>query len=58
METRMTEEKKPRATGSKPAKESSQAVLTKQLDKILNDLRDVIAKRNQKIVELREEIEQ
>ena len=44
------------ATVAKP--ETSQAALTKQLDKILNDLRDVIKKRNEKIAALREEIEQ
>ena len=38
--------------------ETSQAALTKQLDKILNDLRAVIKKRNETIAALREEIEQ
>jgi predicted nucleic acid-binding Zn-ribbon protein len=37
--------------------ENSQADLTKQLDTILANLRDVINKRNQKIADLRSEIE-
>ena len=37
--------------------ENSQADLTKQLDSILGNLRDVINKRNQKIADLRAEIE-
>ena len=51
-------EKRDMATVAKatPAK-STQADLTKQLDKILNDLRELIAKRNARIAELREEIE-
>ena len=36
----------------------TQADLTKQLDSILGNLRDVINKRNQKIADLRAEIEQ
>ncbi len=35
----------------------TQADLTKQLDSILGNLRDVINKRNQKIADLRAEIE-
>ena len=43
----------------KPKEENmeSQADLTKQLDSILGNLRDVINKRNQKIADLRAEIE-
>ena len=51
-------EKRDMATVAKPtAKSTAQADLTKQLDKILNDLRELIAKRNARIAELREEIE-
>ena len=39
-------------------KTDSQADLTKQLDTILANLRDVISKRNQRIADLRAEIEQ
>ena len=43
----------------KPKEETmeTQADLTKQLDSILGNLRDVINKRNQKIADLRAEIE-
>ena len=50
-------EKKDMATVAAKHKSTTQADLTKQLDKILNDLRDLIAKRNARIAELREEIE-
>ena len=50
-------EKKDMATVAAKPKSTTQADLTKQLDKILNDLRDLIAKRNARIAELREEIE-
>ena len=53
------EEKKIVATGTKTAvKDSSQTALTKQLDKVLNDLRSLIKKRNERIAELRQEIEE
>ena len=42
----------------KEGKMETQADLTKQLDSILGNLRDVINKRNQKIADLRAEIEQ
>ena len=38
-------------------KESTQVDLTKQLDKILEDLRDLIKTRNERITKLRKEIE-
>ena len=38
-------------------KESTQVDLTKQLDKILEDLRDLIKTRNERITKLRQEIE-
>ena len=41
----------------KEEKMETQADLTKQLDSILGNLRDVINKRNQKIADLRAEIE-
>tara|TARA_Y100001938_G_scaffold145527_1_gene222376 strand:+ start:1827 stop:2069 length:243 start_codon:yes stop_codon:yes gene_type:complete len=41
----------------KEEKMETQADLTKQLDSILGNLRDVINKRNQKIADLRSEIE-
>ena len=41
----------------KEEKMETQAYLTKQLDSILGNLRDVINKRNQKIADLRAEIE-
>ena len=41
----------------KEEKMETQAHLTKQLDSILGNLRDVINKRNQKIADLRAEIE-
>ena len=50
-------EKRDMATVAAKPISSSQADLTKQLDKILNDLRELIAKRNARIAELREEIE-
>lgn len=51
----MTEEKKPMATVAK--KTDGAQDLTKQLDTILQNLRDVIAKRNLRIADLRSEIE-
>ena len=42
----------------KEGKMETQQDLTKQLDSILGNLRDVINKRNQKIADLRAEIEQ
>ena len=42
---------------TKEEKMETQADLTKQLDSILGNLRDVINKRNQKIADLRAEIE-
>ena len=42
----------------KEEKMETQQDLTKQLDSILGNLRDVINKRNQKIADLRAEIEQ
>ena len=42
----------------KEEKMETQSDLTKQLDSILGNLRDVINKRNQKIADLRAEIEQ
>ena len=38
-------------------KEPTQITLTKQLDKILDDLRALIKKRSERIAELRKEIE-
>ena len=38
-------------------KEPTQVDLTKQLDKILEDLRDLIKTRNERITKLRQEIE-
>ena len=51
-------EKKTMATVAAPPKKADTAQdLTKQLDSILQNLRDVIAKRNVKIADLRAEIE-
>ena len=44
------------ATVAKP--EATQVTLTKQLDKILDDLRKLIKQRNERIAELRTEIEE
>ena len=49
------EEKKTMTTVAK--KEPTQITLTKQLDKILDDLRALIKKRSERIAELRKEIE-
>ena len=49
------EEKKTMTTVAK--KEPTQIALTKQLDKILDDLRALIKKRSERIAELRKEIE-
>ena len=48
-------EKKSMTTVAK--KEPTQITLTKQLDKILDDLRALIKKRSERIAELRKEIE-
>lgn len=55
--TEEVKEKKPMATVAATKKVDSPQDLTKQLDTILQNLRDVIAKRNVKIADLRAEIE-